>query len=71
VNDLYITGTTFQGTKPTLKGEAENLAMPLQITNAQELQSDPNSANKLLSILASVLGITTDTYAPTPAKPKK
>lgn len=65
VNDLYITGTNYQGTKPTIGSEAQNLLTPLQITNYEELSKDPNSANKLLSILANVLGVTAQTSVPT------
>jgi hypothetical protein len=68
VRDLYITGSTFQGTKPTLASEAQNLLVPLQIEGYQELQKDPNSANKLLSVLANVLGITISDTIPKPPK---
>jgi hypothetical protein len=70
VNDLYVTGSTFQGTKPTLGSEAQNLAVPLQIEGYEELMKDPNSANKLLSILANVLGITISDNVPKPPKKK-
>lgn len=63
VNDL-IKQQTFEGTKPTLLGEAKNLFVPLPITNAEEAFRDPNSANDLLIIIADALGISTNTYAP-------
>ena len=68
VNDLYVTGSTFQGTKPTIGSEAQNLAVPLQIEGYEELEKDPNSANKLLSVLANVLGITISDTIPKPPK---
>lgn len=60
--DTWLRGTDFSGKKPTLKGELENFLVPLPITNYQELKNDPNSANKLLAILADALGISTNTY---------
>jgi hypothetical protein len=68
IRDL-LKGQDFQGKKPTLKGEASNLFMPLPVTNYLELKNDPQSANKLLAIIADALGIGTNTYAP-PAKKK-
>lgn len=53
----------FQGRKPTLFTEAQNLFVPIPITNYQELRDNPNSANLLLAILADVLGIGTNTYS--------
>lgn len=57
----------FNGNKPTIQGEASNLLVPLPITNAQELFSDPHAANPLIGMIADALGIATNTYAP----PKK
>lgn len=71
VNDLYVTGSTFEGTKPTVGSEAQNLLVPLQVTGYEEIAKDPNSANKLLSILANVLGITTSDTIPPAPKTKK
>lgn len=56
-------GRDFNGNKPTLRGEAKNLAVPLPITNAMDTFADPKSANDLLVILADALGISTNTYS--------
>ncbi len=50
------------GKKPTLGGELENLFVPLPITNYLELKNDPDSAPKLLGLMADALGISTNTY---------
>src|SRR5262249_15726909 len=63
VRDL-IKGQDFNGKKPTVLGEANNLFTPLPITTYLELQKDPNSADKLLALMADALGISTNTYAP-------
>lgn len=67
VKDL-VSQKDFNGSKPTPKGEAGNLLVPLPITNIQELRSDPNSANNLLASVADGLGIVTNTYGNTPTK---
>ena len=61
IKDL-IKGKDFQGNKPTFLNEANNLLTPLPITNYQELQNDPNSANILVAMMADALGIGTNTY---------
>jgi hypothetical protein len=67
VNDLWFTGNTFAGTKPTFGSELQNVAVPLQISGYEEIANDPKSANKLVAILANVLGVTISNY-PTKAK---
>jgi hypothetical protein len=67
VNDLWLTGDTFAGTKPTLGSELQNVAVPLQISGYEEIANDPKSANKLVAILANVLGVTISNV-PTKAK---
>lgn len=67
----WLKGSDFQGNKLTIKGELNNMFTPLPIANYIELKNDPNSANKLVSMLADALGIATNTYAPTPSKKKK
>lgn len=57
-----LRGETFTGEKPTVKSELTSLFMPLPITNYQELKNDPNSANKLVAVIADALGIGTNTY---------
>jgi len=61
VKDL-LKGEDFQHNKPTLVNEASNLLMPLPITNYKELKDNPDSANKLLVIIADALGISANTY---------
>lgn len=51
----------FNGNKPTISGEIKN-SVPLTITNYQELKNDPNSANKLVAMIADGLGVATNTY---------
>lgn len=58
-----LKGRDFEGNKPTVAGEAKNLLMPLPITNFQELQKDPDSANILVALLADAFGIGTNTYS--------
>ena len=60
-----ITKKDFQGNKPTVIGELENLLVPLPITNAIELQKNPNAANLLVGMIADSLGIVTNTYSAT------
>lgn len=64
IKDL-LQGQDFQGNKITLGGEINNLLTPLPITTYQELSSNPNSANVLLSMIADGLGINTNTYSNT------
>lgn len=56
-------GHNFEGDKPTVGNTAENLLVPLPISTYQELQSNPNSANTLLSMILESLGISTNTYS--------
>lgn len=58
-----LKGSDFNG-KPTrnVKYVATNLAVPLSITNYQELKNDPKSANKLVGVIADGLGFSTNTY---------
>lgn len=55
----------FNGNKPTAASETSNLLMPLPISTYQELKNDPNSANKLVAMIADGLGIATNTYGKT------
>lgn len=56
-------GETFTGDKLTPGGELKNAFLPLPIATYQELQKDPKSANKLVSMLADGLGVGTNTYS--------
>lgn len=61
VKDL-LNQRDFQGNKITPVSEITNLLVPLPITNIQELNKDPNSANVLIATIADMLGIATNTY---------
>lgn len=61
VKDL-IKRQDFNGNKPTLKGEATNLLVPMPITTSVDAHNDPHSANRLLIFIADGLGISTNTY---------
>lgn len=63
VRDL-MKGQDFNGNKPTVLGEANNLFTPLPVTNAVSSFTTPNAANPLLTIIADALGIGANTYAP-------
>lgn len=62
VKDL-LKGQDFSGNKITAQGEINNLLTPLPITNAQEIMSNPKSANILIALIADSLGISTNTYS--------
>lgn len=62
INTLFIRKSTRSGEKPTVGSIASDLFAPLPITNYQELSKDPNSANKLLVLIADGSGIATNTY---------
>lgn len=62
VKDL-LKGQDFNGKKPTVLGEANNLLTPLPITTGVELLQNPKSANFVLSMLADSLGISVNTYS--------
>jgi hypothetical protein len=64
VKDL-LKQSDFEGNPLTLKGEAENLFVPMPIANAIENYKDPNAAPFLLSVIADGLGISTNTYSAT------
>lgn len=57
-----LKGQDFNGNKPTILGEANNLFAPLPLTNYLELKDNPNSAPLLLAIIADSLGVGTNTY---------
>lgn len=61
VKDL-IMRQDFNGNKPTAKGEATNLFVPMPITTSVDAHNDPHSANRLLVAIADGLGISTSTY---------
>jgi len=63
-----LSGMDFDKKPITLGGEVKNFIEPIPFTSYEELASDPNSANIILSILAEELGVTARTYSP--PKPK-
>lgn len=63
IKDIF-NGEDFNGNKPTIGNETKNLLEPLPISNFEELEKNPNSANILLSVIADSLGISTNTYGP-------
>jgi hypothetical protein len=64
----YLRGQDHNNNKPTVGNEAQNLLMPLPVTNVQELMNNPKAANPLIAEMFDAIGIVTNTYS---AKPKK
>ena len=62
IKDVWISGKTFSGKKPTVGGELVNLFAPLPITNYEELSTNPDAANIIAGMIADALGIGTNTY---------
>lgn len=62
VKDI-LEGQDFQGNKPTLGNETQNLLMPLPITTYEELKKNPKAANILVAMLADALGVSVNTYS--------
>lgn len=60
--DLLV-GQDASGNPVTPLNEANNLLMPLPITNAIELKNNPKSANMLAAMIADALGISVNTYS--------
>ncbi len=58
------TGKDFSGNPVSPGKTLLDLITPLPITTYQELKSNPNSANIILSLIADALGIGTNTYSP-------
>lgn len=64
VKDL-AKGQDFNGNKPTIGHELENLFVPLSVSTYNELKADPNSADIVLSMIADGLGLVANTYGKT------
>ena len=62
VKDI-LKGQTFEGDKPSLLNEAENVFVPFPIKNIYT-DPGPGAANHLLILIADALGISTNTYKP-------
>lgn len=58
----WMKGKDFNGKKPTLASTAINLMSPLSFTTYQELESNPNSAPTLWSMILDGHGIGANTY---------
>lgn len=58
----YMKGEDYDGNKPTVKSTVENLVTPMPIQDLQELLDNPDSANVIMSMIASGLGISISTY---------
>lgn len=63
IKDL-VNRKDFAGNKPTIKGEASNLFVPLPIQTAFSAKGDPQAANQLLISIADGLGIATNNNNP-------
>jgi hypothetical protein len=59
----YLKAEDFTGKKPTTVSTLKDLFVPIIGTNYQELKDDPESADKLLTMIAEGLGISTSTYS--------
>lgn len=55
-------GQTFEGDKPTVMNQLENLFVPISVSTFEELNDNPNSANVALSMILEGLGISANTY---------
>lgn len=68
VRDI-LKGKDPNGNKPTLTNEAKNSFTPIGIQNYMQMKNDPNSANKLITMIADGLGISANTYNATSSGP--
>lgn len=59
-----LKGQDANGNKVTAGGEVGKLFTPIGLQNFKDMASDPNSANKLLTVIADGLGISANTYKP-------
>lgn len=57
-----LRGEDSNGNKFTVTGGAKNLFTPIGVQNWQQMKNDPQSANKLLTVIADGLGISANTY---------
>ncbi len=60
-------GETRSGERPTAMTSLRDLYEPLPLANYRELRDNPNSAPKLLAMIADGLGIATNTYSAKPS----
>lgn len=59
-----LKGQDYNGNKPTVLNEANNLLTPLPIVNTVELLNTKDAANPLIGTIADALGISVNSYAP-------
>lgn len=62
INQLFLTGKTFDGKRPTVQSIISDLLIPIGIQSSYELSKDPNSAPVILALLADASGIGTNNY---------
>lgn len=60
----YLRGRDFDGNQPTLMSSALNLVTPFPFRTYDELAKDPDSADDILAMIASGLGINVSNYTP-------
>lgn len=71
VKDI-LAARTYQGQTPTPAGELYNFLTPMIVTDYVDLQTNPNSADIIATMMADALGIGVTTYQPkTQTKSKK
>lgn len=58
----WMRGKDFKGEKPTLESTAKSLVTPLPIPTWQELTTNPDAADPVVSMILSQLGIGVNTY---------
>lgn len=59
-----LKGQDYNGNKPTVLNEANNLLTPLPIVNTVELLNTKDAADPLIGTIADALGISVNSYAP-------
>lgn len=67
VRDL-LNNKDFDGNVPTIESTAKNLFLPIGFSTYEDLQKDPNSPNKVITMILDGLGIGANTYLPKPKK---
>lgn len=58
----------FEGRVPTVKNEVLGAVTPLPLATFFELRNNPNSANTLITLILSELGIGVNTYSKNKSK---
>lgn len=68
LRETVVNNKTFEGTTPTIAGEAGSLVTPITIANVSQFQSEP-ALMQFLGLIADGLGINTNVYVPPKKKP--